>query len=747
MSILPKTPEPAFRLATKVNALTATFTILAFVGTAALLWLLQHDVQQAQKEVSSYMEQVEMARLVQVDFKKQVQEWKNILIRGHASPDFAKYHQQFFAQESLVRKNGKNLGSLLREDAVREKLNRFLQLHEELGFRYRKALEVFQEGGNFDYKAADALVRGADRLPTDLIDEITGFIKANYEKDKKLAGERIVAEQRNAILASCVALFIMLVVGNTIARRFTAKVARLAETMSQVTARKDYSLRAPPCSRDELGRLTEGFNEMVAQFDEQHSELQQAHKLAEKQGQELSVEIEERKKEQAELLRTQTFLASVVDNLPLGVFIKDAENFRFVLWSSGTEYLTGISRSEAIGKTDYDLFTKDRADLFRETDIETLRTGKLLSLPEQTVEFRTHRQKIIQTQKVPVRCGESQKAYVLGIAQDITERRKAENQLLQLQEELIAASREAGKSELATGVLHNVGNVLNNINVASQCVADNIRRSKSVDIAKLSALLAEHQHDLGTFFTSHPKGKLIPRFISQLAERMEKDHESLLKDLADLQSSIEHVREIITVQQSAAKSSGAPELFQITSLFEDALRINLSALERHGIKVVKDFAPVPPSLIHKSKVLQILVNLIRNARQAFEGVESKILTLRVAQHVDRILISVSDNGIGIPPEVLPRIFAYGFTTKRDGHGFGLHSARLAATEMGGLLAVESEGPGKGATFTVSLPFVTMPAIPDRDNIDSNSVQNNPTENVRGRSSTDVPQELIAQPAE
>ena len=115
---------------------------------------------------------------------------------------------------------------------------------------------------------------------------------------------------------------------------------------------------------------------------------------------------------------------------------------------------------------------------------------------------------------------------------------------------------------------------------------------------------------------------------------------------------------------------------------------------------------MPAVLADKHKVLQILVNLLRNAKHALEegGGGDKRLKLRVGINGERrVKISVSDNGVGIAPEHLSRIFEHGFTTRKEGHGFGLHSGALAAREMGGSLGAHSAGPGQGATFTLEFP--------------------------------------------
>ncbi len=116
---------------------------------------------------------------------------------------------------------------------------------------------------------------------------------------------------------------------------------------------------------------------------------------------------------------------------------------------------------------------------------------------------------------------------------------------------------------------------------------------------------------------------------------------------------------------------------------------------------------MPPILVDRHKLLQILVNLLSNARHALmeSGREDKVLTLRIepGARQDRLRIAVSDNGVGIPAENLHRLFSQGFTTKKSGHGFGLHISALAAAEMGGTLTCESAGSGHGATFSLELP--------------------------------------------
>ncbi len=166
------------------------------------------------------------------------------------------------------------------------------------------------------------------------------------------------------------------------------------------------------------------------------------------------------------------------------------------------------------------------------------------------------------------------------------------------------------------------------------------------------------------------------------------------------------------MQQAYATVVGVFEPLEAASLLEDAVRMNKAALARHDIRVEREFAAVPPVYAERGKVLQILVNLVSNAKYACDNGSrpEKVITLRVSSGTPGLVhFVVQDNGVGIPAENLTRIFQHGFTTKATGHGFGLHSSALAAREMKGTLTVASDGPGTGATFVLELPSVVRPA--------------------------------------
>jgi PAS domain S-box-containing protein len=295
---------------------------------------------------------------------------------------------------------------------------------------------------------------------------------------------------------------------------------------------------------------------------------------------------------------------------------------------------------------------------------------------------------------------------VLSIFRDITSRKQTEAELARMHQQLLEVSRQAGMAEVATNVLHNVGNVLNSVNVSSSLISEKLRASKVGNLAKAAALLQAHQNDLAAFLADDPKGRQLPGYLRGLADHLDAEQKGTLEELKSLAANIEHIKEIIAMQQSYARVLGVIESLPVVDLVEDALRLNAGAMERHQVKVVREYSKVPPILVDKHKVLQILVNLIRNAKYALDDRKhpDKQLVLQVGPNGhDMVKISVIDNGIGIPPENLTRIFEHGFTTRKEGHGFGLHNGALAAKELGGKLTAYSDGPGKGATFTLELP--------------------------------------------
>lgn len=289
---------------------------------------------------------------------------------------------------------------------------------------------------------------------------------------------------------------------------------------------------------------------------------------------------------------------------------------------------------------------------------------------------------------------------------EIEERKRMQQEVERVHRELMEISRQAGMAEVATGVLHNVGNVLTSVNVSATLLSDRVHDSKVAWVGKVRDLLKEHETNLGDFLTKDPRGQQLPAFLDTLAKHLETEQAALVGELESLRKNVEHIKDIVAMQQDYATVSGVTERVSLVSLVEDALRMDAASFDRHAVKLVRDYRAQPVVTVEKHKVLQILINLLRNAKYACEhsARSDKQITVRVTLEDDRAKVAVIDNGDGIAEENLTRIFSFGFTTKKqDGHGFGLHNGALAARNMGGALTARSEGPGRGAEFTLELP--------------------------------------------
>ena len=294
-----------------------------------------------------------------------------------------------------------------------------------------------------------------------------------------------------------------------------------------------------------------------------------------------------------------------------------------------------------------------------------------------------------------------------GTLEDVTAQKRAKRELENVHQQLVVASRQAGMAEVATGVLHNVGNVLTSVNITIHGLLERLGASRVGMVQRVADTLQREKPRLAEFITQDAAGQRLPEFLGKLAPHLTEENAALRADVESLVRHFAHIREVIVTQQSAARLFGVSENLPPAQLVEDALKLNADSLERHGIALERAIAETPPVKADRHKVLQILVNLIKNAKDSLvsAGGRAPRLTVRVAAaSPTHVALAIEDNGLGIAPENLARIFSHGFTTKKDGHGFGLHSCVLAARELQGDLTFASEGPGHGATFTLTLPI-------------------------------------------
>lgn len=398
-------------------------------------------------------------------------------------------------------------------------------------------------------------------------------------------------------------------------------------------------------------------------------------------------------------------LASLMANTSDFIYFKDAQ-CRFSLVSEAMiEQIAGMQDAPIVGKTDFDFCDQESAQKIYDDDQKVLTTGEPIRSKVEVVHFDNAGVSWMSTSKMPLKDSDGNIVGLMGISRDITNEKMVEKELEKTNSELVAASRRAGMAEVATNVIHNVGNVLNSINVSISKSAD---VAEEIDFGKLEKIAELIETGLNSpgFTDADGKGRLIPDYLRKLAGLFQSENTLLRDELAATRRHLEHVSNIISRQQQYASNFHVVEKVDLSELLEDAIRMSSTSLTNHRINVVKDYEPGLILEVDKHRVLQIIVNLIRNAKFACidSGYSYREIKISVQPNdTQGYEIQVQDNGVGIAPENIVKLFNHGFTTRPDGHGFGLHSGANSAKQMNGSLTAHSEGLGRGATFKLSLP--------------------------------------------
>ncbi|MCC7373359.1 MAG: PAS domain-containing protein [Verrucomicrobiales bacterium] len=493
---------------------------------------------------------------------------------------------------------------------------------------------------------------------------------------KWVAGMAIVITIVGVVVVSLLSYWLQNLVSNPIQR-----LTRTAET---IAVQKDYSVRVEEEPNGELAVLTRTFNQMLMRIHEQDEAI----------------------------TLSQQKLEALINSIEGIVWECDPVQFHFSFVSRQSQRILGYSPEQWLADPNFwraRLHPDDAEEAVRRCH-ECTRAGKpyayeyRMTAADGRVVWMRESGTILHEHGRPVA--------IRGIFLDITPEVLAAEDLKKLNQRLVETSRFAGMAEVATGILHNVGNVLNSVSVSANLVRDRLKGSRIQNLSRATTMLREQEGagSLLEFLATDPRGKRLPEYLFSLSEHLNNEHAGILDEVCQLGTNVEHIKEIVARQQGYAKVAGAFEDLHPAELIEDAFRINATAFERHHIEVIRDIAPNLPRVhVDRHKVLQILINLLRNAKDAIESVSHSERRLYLkAEHASdgQVAIRIRDTGIGIAAYDLTRIFQHGFTTKKGGHGFGLHSGANAAREIGGRLSAFSEGTGKGAEFTLELPVAT-----------------------------------------
>jgi len=322
----------------------------------------------------------------------------------------------------------------------------------------------------------------------------------------------------------------------------------------------------------------------------------------------------------------------------------------------------------------------------------------------QKLDIRQHDEIGELARAINVMAGELERSQS-NLEQQVRERTA---ELEQTHKELMIAARQAGMADVASAVLHNVGNVLTSVNVTTSTLRARLDESKVTNLARAAELLQQHAEDLCSFLTEDPKGRKVPGYVIGLSEHLSREREEQAEMVDSLVDHVQHITTIISRQQSQSRAAAVREQVDPRELLEDAIQMCLP--ESVAVALVeRDYEPgCPQVVLDRHKAIQIVVNLIKNAKQAVDerAPEGGVVRISLHRAEGELVVAVADNGIGIREENLARLFTHGFTTKEQGHGYGLHSACLAAKEMGGALTARSDGENRGAVFTLTLPLQT-----------------------------------------
>jgi signal transduction histidine kinase len=428
----------------------------------------------------------------------------------------------------------------------------------------------------------------------------------------------------------------------------------------------------------------------------------------------------------------------LMDQLPVGIFHKNMEGRHLFMnkWlcrlkaARGREFPGKTSDEFAAGecKPKYSTCPESMRDISTSTDSTDLyklviESGQPITMEEGYIGADGEAQ-YLQVTQAPLFSSDGTIIGTQGVILDITAQKRVEAKLTREREilrTLMDSSKDAiyFKDRQSRFIRCSPGMALVfNLDRADEAISASLllasrKKSYVSGLVQAVGMINDHSADLRSFLADDPKGKALPAYLTRVSERISNERERTIAELESLRLTIDHIKEIVAVQQSYATVSGVAETIKISDLVEDAWRIAGKAAARGRIALIREYIDLPAVSIEKHKVLQILVNLICNARQACDDSrrDDKEIKIKISHSGQRVCIAVIDNGVGIPPENQKRIFIHGFTPRRGGHGLGLCNGALAAAALGGTLSVHSDGAGHGSTFILELPFPRCDAFP------------------------------------
>ena len=455
-------------------------------------------------------------------------------------------------------------------------------------------------------------------------------------------------------------------------------------------------------SNDELGHLSKAFNTMMKNL---RLNIEEKDKAA-NDLRELNKSLEERVHQRTRDLEiSEARIRAIFDNMGEGVITFNDKD-EVISTNPSAARIFGFDKEQLNSFTSENLFVEHN----RLTQDNNSNSSDNTTTSQAT-EFQGYRSdgSIFPMDVTVSRMKLGDEIITVCITRDITRRKESEIKLTEAHDKLIDAAHQSGMAEMAVGVLHNIGNILNSVSLSAEEISRINKSSKLPGLIKANNIVKDNLENIGDFVSNNEKGKLLPQYYLKVGQALSEEKENIEKEIDLMFTKTEMMKDVISTQQEYARTKSFIETTNIEPIIEDSIKVQESVISKLGINIIRNYDFTPPCDVHKSKLLQVLTNLIKNASEAMRENDrlnkTKDITIDIGALNDAyVFIKITDTGIGIDKKNLDNIFTHGFTTKSDGHGFGLHTSANAMTEMHGSLKVKSDGLERGASFTLLLPI-------------------------------------------
>lgn len=567
--------------------------------------------------------------------------------------------------------------------------------------------EIFESG---DWRT-DAFFMKTEVSP--LLEELRNIFEGIADEQLDLArksGVVLTESNKQIQLSTLIILAVALLLGILLSLRITNGIVppiRRLMVAAEGVAHGDLNAEVMVTSKDEIGQLGKSFNAMVSDLRDAAMKEQNILDELQELNQGLESRVADRTKD---LEQSEIKIRAILDNIGEGIIVLN-ERGTIESINPAAEDIFDIKEADAIGLNSALLVVDSHADEAVESDQYNDETDGAFqsSGNQQPIEFQGLRSNgdTFPLEIVVSAMNVGDKRLRACILRDVTARKETESTLADAQGQLVDAAHKSGMADMATGVLHNIGNILNSVNLAGEEIQRISAASKINGLMKANNLLQE-QENMSDFLANDARGQKLPAYFIKMGKVLNDEINEINKESKALIEKTTMMKEVISTQQSYAKSGFHSEQLNIAELVEDALKIQEASLKKWGVKLDINYADTPDCSGQKSKLLQVITNLVKNAKEAMNDNDQynrpKKMLIETGMATDKaIYLKIKDNGCGISKDQLTKIFNHGFTTKETGHGFGLHTCANAMTEMKGSLKVDSEGVQKGATFTVTIP--------------------------------------------